>query len=83
MPMSKQPDMDNRVLSVRIPRPDYRRLQKLADQSGRGFNQFLRSILRDATDGVQLTAEDYNIIKKEMERDIEKELTKGKRVKRG
>jgi len=73
--------MDNRVLSVRVPRPAYRRLQKLATEAGKGFNKYVRHVIWEATEGVQLTPEDYAIIKKEMEADIEKEIAKGRRTK--
>ena len=80
--MSNQPKMDKRVLSVRIAMTYYRRLQKMAAEEGKGFNSFVCRLLRDATDGVDLTVQDYAIIQKEMEEAIEKALASGKRVKR-
>ena len=45
--MSNQPDADNRVLSVRISRELYCKLQRQAGMLGKAFNEFIRSIFFD------------------------------------
>lgn len=79
--MPNQPDMDKRMLSVRLPRTDFRKLQKIAEESGKGFNKCVIGLLQDAAYEVPLTTEDYEIIKKEMEKDIEKLIRKGRTVR--
>ena len=69
------------MLSARIPRTDYRRLQVAAKTLVRGFNDHVRTIIWEATNKVPLTGEDYAQIQREQQRDIERATAKGRRTK--
>lgn len=60
--MPNQPDPDNRVLSVRVSRELYRKLQKEAQRCRTPFNEFVRSALLAKTDHVALNRADYEKI---------------------
>jgi len=79
--MSNQPDADNRVLSVRISRELYRKLQKQASLLGKKFNEFLRMSLAGAADKVRLDDEDYKKIRREKADYIAREVASGRRAK--
>jgi hypothetical protein len=77
--MSDMPDIVNkRVLSVRVHRETYRKLQCEAKERKMGFNEYIRHIINEATLHVDLTPEDYAIITKEREQDIERARAKGR-----
>lgn len=77
--MADQPDINKRVLSVRISREFYKRLQVEAKRRGMGFNEYVRHLIYEATEHVGLTKEDYEAIERERERDVERARTKGRR----
>lgn len=64
-----QPDINNRVLSVRISREFYLRLQKEADARKMGFNEYVRWLIWKATESVNLTKQDYDQIEREKQQD--------------
>jgi predicted DNA-binding ribbon-helix-helix protein len=68
--MSNSPDPNKRVLSVRISREFYRRLQKEARERKMGFNEFIRHLIYEATEHVTLTKQDYEIIEQERQRHV-------------
>lgn len=74
--MPDQPDPNNRVLSVRISREFYRRLQKLAAERKMGFNEFVRWVIWKATGSVPLTKDDYERIEQEKLKDLERARAK-------
>lgn len=79
--MADQPDIvTKRVLSVRISREFYRRLQKEAEKRLMKFNEFVRYIVYEATENVELTKDDYKVIDSERKRDLAKAIKKGKKV---
>jgi hypothetical protein len=75
--MSNQPDINKRVLSVRVSREFYRRLQKGAKQKQMGFNEYVRWLIYNATDHIPLNKADYAII--EVERNEDAKRTRAKR----
>jgi predicted transcriptional regulator len=77
--MANQPDINNRMLSVRISRELYRKLQIQAKQMHRKFNVFVRIAIAAAVDGVTLTDEDYDQIKTERDQDLESRAAKRRR----
>jgi len=75
--MPDQPDIINkRVLSVRISRELYRKLQKDAVARKMQFNEFLRVLIINATDHVDLNNEDFEAIKIERDKDVERARAK-------
>lgn len=65
--MPDQPDPSKRVLSARISRELYRKLQKGAKASGEKFNDYVRAMVMSKTDHIELTREDYDRILAEKE----------------
>lgn len=66
--MPDQPDPNNRVLSVRISRELYRKLQIGSKSFGDGgFNGYVRALLMSKTDHIALGKEDYDRILREKE----------------
>lgn len=65
--MPDQPDPDKRVLSVRVSRELYAKLQAAAKAAQMGFNEYIRALLLTRTDHVVLTKEDYDQILAEKE----------------
>lgn len=76
--MPDQPDPDKRVLSVRVSRELYRKLQKDAKACRQPFNEYIRGILLVKTDHVALTKADYEQILKEREEHVAKTAKKKK-----
>lgn len=74
--MPDQPDINKRVLSVRISREFYRRLQLEAKRRRMGFNEYVRHIIYEATENVELKVEDYEIIERERRRHVERTSAK-------
>lgn len=70
--MPDQPDPNNRVLSVRISRELYAKLQLAAKAARMGFNEYIRALLLTKTDHIALTKEDYAQILAEKEAYINK-----------
>ena len=66
--MANQPDTNNRVLSLRIPRELYCQLKKEAVNHKMEMAAFIRHILHEEVLGVELTAEELQQIAKEVER---------------
>jgi hypothetical protein len=57
--MPNSPDINKRVLSIRVPIELYVALQRAARFHRMGFNEFLRHIFSEATVKIELTKEDY------------------------
>lgn len=76
--MPDQPDINKRVLSVRILRETYRKLQKEAADRKMKFNEYLRHVINEATYHVDLSEEDYAIITRERNQDAERTRAKGR-----
>jgi hypothetical protein len=74
--MPDQPDIRNRVLSLRIPREFYQRLHHLAALRKMKFNESIRHIIYEATGKITLTKEDYEQIKREMQQDLDRARAK-------
>ena len=70
--MPNQPDIHNQVLSLRISREFYRRLQISARQHKMGFSEYVRHLIYEATERVQLSKEDYAKIQDDIERYVER-----------
>ena len=66
--MANQPDTNNRVLSLRIPRELYSQLRKEAANRKMGMAAFIRHILHEEVLDVELTAEELQQIAREVER---------------
>lgn len=77
-PVPNQPDINNRVLSCRISREFYRRLQKEAESHKMGFNEYVRWLIWKATESVPLTKEDYERIEREKQQDLKRPNSKGR-----
>lgn len=78
--MPDQPDPAKRVLSARISRELYRKLQKSAKASHEQFNDHVRNIIVSKTDHVELTKSDYEQILREKEEYIAKQKKNRKRA---
>jgi hypothetical protein len=77
--MPNQPDIvTKRVLSVRISRELYRKLQKAAGDRKMKFNQFIRLIIFEATECIFLNEKDYEQIGREIHEDLERARAKGR-----
>jgi hypothetical protein len=77
--MSDMPDVVNkRVLSVRVQRETYRKLQKEAAGRKMGFNEYIRHVINEATFHIDLNKDDYAIITAEREQDIKRARAKGR-----
>lgn len=76
--MPDQPDPSKRVLSARISRELYRKLQKGAKMSGEKFNDFVRMVIVSKTDHIELTKSDYDQILREKEEYIKNQKKKGR-----
>lgn len=77
--MSDMPDVVNkRVLSVRVHRETYRKLQREAEERKMGFNEYIRHLINEATLHVDLTEQDYAIITQERNKDIKRARSKGR-----
>lgn len=77
--MSDMPDVVNkRVLSVRIHREVYRKLQVEAAERKMKFGEYIRHIVNEATLNVILTKEDYDIITNERNKDVKRARAKGR-----
>jgi uncharacterized protein (DUF1778 family) len=75
--VANSPDRINkRQLSVRIGREWYRRLQRAAQEKKMGFNQFIRFLIYEATNHVTLTKEDFEIIERERNADLDRSRSK-------
>jgi len=75
--MPDQPDIINkRVLSVRISREFYRRLQKAAAEKNMKFNEYIRFVIYEATENISLDEEDYEEIERERIADVKREAAK-------
>ena len=79
--MSNQPDITKRVLSLRVSREFYRRLQKGAILRGMGFNEYVRFLIYEATEHIQLSPADHIEIAAEIEADIARQRAAGRAVK--
>ena len=66
--MANQPDTNNRVLSLRIPRELYCQLKKEAVSRKMEMAAFIRHVLHEEVLDVELTAEELQQIAKEVER---------------
>jgi len=75
-PMPDQPDPSKRVLSARISRELYKKLQKAARASKEGFNDYVRMILVSKTDHIELTKADYDQILREKQEYIAQQKKK-------
>jgi len=67
-----QPDINKRLLAVRVSREFYRRLQNAAKKRNVDFGDFLRWLIERETKDILLTKEDYEIIEQEKQSDLAK-----------
>ena len=63
--MPNKPNPDKHLVGVRMPRPLYERLKKLAKQRGEPLKDTILSILNIQTNNIVLTHEDYERIAKD------------------
>lgn len=70
--MPNKPDPDKTFLGVRIPRPLYVRLRKIAAQKKMTMTEYVLELLGRETRHITLTSEDYEKIAKETRRAEEK-----------
>ena len=74
--MPNMPDPNKVVVSAQVTRETHRRLKKIAEASGRSISATASSVLRDALENVQLSAEDFLEIAREIQ-----EAKAGRRAK--
>jgi hypothetical protein len=74
--VANQPDLNKRVLSLRILREDYRKLQKEAKAKKMGFNEYIRHLINEAIYHVALDEHDYQIITSERKHDARRQNSK-------
>lgn len=79
--MSNQPDIGKRMLSIRVSREFYRRLQKGAILRSMGFNEFVRYVIISAVEHIQLSPEDHIEIADEIKAEIARLRASGRRAK--
>ena len=79
--MPDQPDPNKRVLSVRIAREFYRRLQIEAQRRQMGFNEYVRFLIYKETENISLTKEDYDVIERERVASVKRARTGGRSPK--
>lgn len=70
--MANMPAPDKLVCSFRINRDLYQRLVRLAEKRGETVKATLLAIISEKTEEIELTDEDYEIIKRETRRAAEK-----------
>ena len=74
--MPNQPDPNKVVVYAQVTRETHHRLKKIAEASGRSISATASSVLRDALENVQLSAEDYLEISREIQAAKEGRKTK-------
>ena len=74
--MPNMPDPNKVVVSAQVTRETYHRLKKIAEASGRSISATASSVLRDALENVQLSADDYLEIAREIQAAKEGRKTK-------
>jgi len=75
--MSNQPDIrTNRVLSIRVSREVYRKLQKDAEMRKMQFSEYVRFLAIRATETITLELEDFEIIDQERKQALKVEANK-------
>ena len=74
--MPNMPDPNKVVVSAQVTRETHRRLKKIAEAAGRSISATASSVLRDALENVQLSAEDFLEIAREIQ-----EAKAGRRAK--
>lgn len=65
--MANQPDINKRILSIQVRRELYAKLSKLAKRFSLPLSVVCRRALETATEDVELTPEDYDQIKRDIE----------------
>jgi len=65
--MPNSPDIQNRVLSIRVHRKLYCKIQREAERRGMDMSAFVRFVLMENTLNAELSASDVARIKKEVE----------------
>ena len=74
--MPNMPDTNKVVVSAQVTRETHHRLKKIAEASGRSISATASSVLRDALENVQLSADDYLEIAREIQEAKEGRKTK-------
>ena len=74
--MPNMPDQNKVVVSAQVTRETHRRLKKIAEASGKSISATASSVLRDALENVQLSADDYLEIAREIQAAKEGRKTK-------
>lgn len=65
--MPDQPDSNNKIISLRLPRELHRKVQKAAAQAKMDVSAYIRMVLAESTLDVQLTPEEIMQIAKEVQ----------------